>query len=90
MINDCYLPGIRPGICTFYKPCSNWNLTDVIPFLRIAFCGSQKVIEKAALPDRVARISTFYGFAHNAFKRADPISKSHVCWNRDEKMQVVW
>ena len=30
-----------------------------------------------------------YGFADNAFERADPTPKRHVRWNRHEKMQVV-
>jgi len=48
------------------------------------------VVEKAALPDWVARIIALYGFADNAFQRADPTPKSYVRWNCDEKMQVVW
>jgi hypothetical protein len=47
------------------------------------------VIEKAALPDRVTRIIALYGFADDAFERADQTPKSHVRWNRHEKMQVV-
>jgi hypothetical protein len=90
MINDCYLAGIRPGICAFYKPGSKWILTDVIPFLRIAFCTSQNVIEKAALPDWVARIIALYGFADYAFQRADPTPKTYVRWDCHEKMQEVW
>jgi hypothetical protein len=90
MINNCDLARVRPGICAFYEPGSNWILTDVIPFLRIAFCTSQNVIEKAALPHWVTRIIALYGFADNAFERADPTPKSHVRWNRHEKMQVVW
>ena len=69
---------------------SNWILTDVIPFLRIASCTSQNVIERAALPDWVTGIIALYGFADNAFERADPTPKSYLRWNRHEKMQVVW
>jgi hypothetical protein len=72
MINNCDFASVRPGICAFHKPGSNWILADVIPFLRIAFCTSQNVIEKAALPDRVTRIVALDGFADNAFQRADP------------------
>jgi hypothetical protein len=90
MMNDCDLARVRPGICVFDKPSSNRILADVIPFLRIAFCTSQNVIEKSPLPDRVARIIALYGFTDNAFERAHPTPKSYVRWNRHEKMQVVW
>ena len=50
MINNCDLARVRPGVCIFYEPGSNWILADVIPFLRIAFRTSQNVVEKAALP----------------------------------------
>jgi len=89
MINNCDLARVRPGICAFHEPRSNWILTDVIPFLRIAFCTSQNVIEKAAPPDWVTRIVALDGFADNAFQRADPTSKSQTGRNRHEKMQVV-
>jgi hypothetical protein len=90
MINNCDLARVRPGICAFHEPGSNWILTDVIPFLRVAFCTSQNVIEKAALPDWVTRTVALDGFADNAFERADPTPKSHARWNRHEKMQVIW
>jgi hypothetical protein len=89
MINNCDFARVRPGICAFDKPSSNWILADVIPFLRIAFCTPQNVIEKAALPDRVTRIVALDGFADNAFQRADPTSERYVRWNGYEKMQVV-
>lgn len=90
MIDNCHLARVRPGVCAFHEPGSNWILTDVIPFLRIAFCTSQNVIEKAALPDWVMRIVVLDGFAYNAFQRADPTPKSHRRRNHREKMQVVW
>jgi hypothetical protein len=90
MINNCALARVRPGICAFYEAGSNGILTDVVPFLRIAFCTSQNVIEKAALPNWVTRIIALHGFANNAFERADPTPKSHMRRNCHEKMQVVW
>jgi hypothetical protein len=87
MINNCDFARVRPGICAFDKPSSNWILADVIPFLRIAFCTSQNVIEKAALPGRFTRIVALDGFADNAFQRADPTSERYVRWNGYEKMQ---
>jgi hypothetical protein len=90
MINNCDLARVRPGICALHELGSNGILTDVIPFLRIAFCTSQNVIEKAALPDRVSWIVMLDGFADNTFQRADPTAKRHMRRNRQEKMQVVW
>ena len=89
MINKCDLARVRPSTCALHEPGANGILTDVIPFLRIAFCTSQNVIEKAALPDWLTRI-VLDGFADNTFQRADPTPKSHPRRNRHGKMPVIW
>jgi len=52
MINNCDLARVRPGICASYEAGSNGILTNVVPFLRIAFCTSQNVDRKS----RAARL----------------------------------
>ena len=87
-IDEHDLAGIRPVIGFRYQPSAKRILPNVIPFLSVAFITAQKMIEKAALPDR-QRACWHNMFRDSLFQPSYPWAELKIVGSADKKMNVI-
>ena len=88
VIDEHDLSGVWPVLRIGYQTSANRILSDVNPFLTVAFITAQKVIEKAALPDR--RCACWHNmFRESLFQPSYPGAKLKIVGSADEKMNVI-
>src|SRR6266513_3372059 len=87
-VNYHDFPLIPPLVWIVDKSSTNGILSNVIPFVSVAFIVAENMIKKAALPDRRC---TYQGnmFRESLFQHSYPWPELKIVGSADEKMNVI-
>jgi hypothetical protein len=87
-INYHNFPGIPPLVWIVDKSSTNGVLSNVIPFVSVAFIVAENMIKKAALPDRRGPCQRNM-FCESLFQHSYPWPKLKIVGSADEKMNMI-
>jgi hypothetical protein len=87
-VNHHNFLGIPPLVWIIDKSSTNGVLSNVIPFVSVAFIVAENMIKKAALPDRRGPYQRNM-FRESLFQDSDPWPKLKIVGSADEKMNMI-